>query len=413
VIRILWNSDRIVGGTSAYSRVTREILFRLAERGWPVAHVPMGHANRMGKWVWKGVMIYPSGDDPWNEDVIVDHYVDWKADILVVLKDIWVLRSTYKWTLNFVPYVPIDHEPVSPSITSRLHTAFRIMVPSRFAQRELRRAGVDIPVSYVPHGVDCKVFRPLEDRERCKRAWFLEPDDFTVLVIARNQSRKMIPRMLRVYKRFLENNPDVESHMLLWTDVRPKGVRKRYEGALAMGVADVSVHLLPEIMELGLGEKVMWPDEKLIMEGLPDWSGGGQDMVGLYNAADVVLLTTGGEGAGLPLLEGAACGTIGVTTDYAAGPEYVGPGLAVPASDYVVLNTPGTRYALVDIDRAAEALEKIMNGDRGRMARKCRRWAERFDWGRVMEKYVIPFFEECESELYPKVSSKGVESWAR
>ena len=145
-LRILWNSDRILG-TSAYSKVTYEVCTRLVRMGHQVAHIPMGRANRMGRWVYQGVMIYSSGLDPFNEDVAVDIYADWKADLLIVLKDVWVLRSLYRWAVNFVPYLPIDHEPVNPSITARLHTAFKILVPSRFAQRELRREGFQA-VSY-------------------------------------------------------------------------------------------------------------------------------------------------------------------------------------------------------------------------------------------------------------------------
>jgi glycosyltransferase involved in cell wall biosynthesis len=244
----------------------------------------MGRANRMGKWNFQGVLIYPSGQDPFNEDVILDHYIDWKADLHIILKDAWCVQQAHKLAINNVFYTPIDHSPVSPMITSRLHTAFKILVPSRHAQRELKQAGFSDNVYYIPHGCDTQTFRILENRTECKRLWFVkDPDDFTVLIVARNQSRKQIPRMLRAYKRFLEMNRDTKSHLLLWTDVQPLG-REAYEGAVSLGVADVGVNLLPEIMELGLGEVVLWPDARLVREGLPDWAGPeGHDMVKLYN----------------------------------------------------------------------------------------------------------------------------------
>jgi len=297
-LRILWMSDRIIGGFSAYSKVSLECCRRLAEMGHVVAHIPMGRANRMGSWVWKGILILPSGNDPWGEDVVVNHYVDFKADMLITLKDVWCFKHLHKWALNWVPYVPVSHSPVSPSITGVLHTAFSVLTPSRFGQRELKHAGLEVPIYYVPHGVDTKVFRPLEGRRGdCKRMWFLDEDDFTVGVVAMNRARKMIDRMLRAYKLFRDWNPDVKSHMLLWTDVRPP--RREYiEGAVMMGVADVGVNLLPLIMELGLGEDILWPDSKLVREGIPDWAGedykGGWDMVKLYNAMDVLLMCVPG-----------------------------------------------------------------------------------------------------------------------
>jgi len=282
VMKLLWLSDRITG-YSAYSKITREMLTRLAKSGVSVAHIPMGKANRMGDYVDRGVLLYTSGFDPWGEDVALEHYVNFRADMLVALKEPWVFNTIHKRAINFVPWAIIDHSPVSPSITSRLKTAFRVLAPTRFAQRELRRADITAPVHYCPHGVNTSLFRPLtENREECKKMWFLDPDDFTVLVVAMNRVRKMIPQMLRGYKRFLELNPDVKSHMLLWSDLKPlRG--EAYEGAVNLGVSDVGVNLLPEIINLGLGENVHWPDSKLVRKGIPDWAGedwkGGWDMV--------------------------------------------------------------------------------------------------------------------------------------
>jgi len=409
-LRLLWNSDKILGN-SGYSRVTFEVCTRLARMGYSVAHVPMGRANRMGKWSYQGVLIYPSGQEPFNEDVILDHYIDWKADMHIILKDAWCIQQAHRLAINNVFYVTVDHSPVSPMITSRLHTAFRVITPSRFGQRELKQAGIDS--TYIPHGVDTQTFRPLENRAECKRLWFIkDPDDFTVLIVARNQSRKQIPRMLRAYKRFLEMNRDIKSHLLLWTDVQPLG-REAYEGAVSLGVADVGVNLLPEIMELGLGEVVLWPDARLVREGLPDWAGPeGHNMVKLYNAADVLLGTTGGEGFFLPGLEAQACGVPIVVTDYASAPEICGAGLTIPPSDYVVINSPGSRYALCDIDKTAEALTKIMNADREKIAKKAREFALRYEWESIMKSCWQPFLQQCAMELYPKISKTEVTSWA-
>ena len=409
MLRILWNSDKITG-TSAYSKVTYELCTRTAKLGYAVAHVPMGRANRMGKQMYQGVLVYPSGENPWNEDVIVDAYIDWKADMLITLKEPWVFRHLHKWALNFVPYAIIDHSPVSPLITSKLHIAFRILVPSRFAQRELNQAGFSDRVRYVPHGVRTDLYKPL-DKAECKKLFYLDPDSFVVGIVAMNRARKQIPRMLRGYKRFLELNPDVKSSLMLWTNVYPT----RQPDEPSTGVADVGVNLLPEIAQLGLGEVVHWPNWKDIQRigGLPEWDPAtGWDMVHLYNAFDCLLFCTGGEGFGLPLLEAQAVGCPVVTTDYAAAPELVGAGYVVPVSDYIVINTPGTRYALADIDKMAEALTKIMNADPAKLARKARRFAERYEWNRIIDAYWKPFLEECEAELFPKISKEGVSTWA-
>jgi len=403
----------MIGGYSAYSKITYELCTRLVKMGHRVAHLPMGLSNRMSVQQHEGVLVYKSGKDPWNEDVVLERYCDFQADMIITLKEPWVFQHTHKYAINFTPYAIIDHSPVSPSITSRLSSAFRVIVPSRFAQRELRNAQIG-NVAYIPHGVRTDIYKQLEgEKEKYKKLWFIEEDDFTVLTVAMNRSRKMIPQMLKGYKRFLELNPDVKSHMLLWTDVT--GGRQSYhDGPIALGVSDVGVNLVPELLNLELGMNVNWPDKKTIDAGIPEWSGEehGWDMVKMYNAADAFFLCSGGEAAGLPYLEALACGVTPIGTDYAGAPEYVGPGINVRWNDYVIMNTPGVRRPLADIDKMAEALTKIMNANPEKLARRARRYAERFDWSRVMERYVKPFIDDSELELYPKITKEGLSKWA-
>ena len=406
MLNILWLSDKITG-TSAYSRVTAECCTWLVSNGHNVAHVPIGRANRLGGLVEKGVLIMPSGLDLLSEDIILDHYVDFHADMLITLKDVWTFRQIPDMGMNWVPFVPIDHEPLSSLIVSKLNrgTAFRVIAISRFGQRLLRQAGVES--AYFPHGVRTDVFKVL-DKAECKKTWFLDPDDFTVLFVGKNQSRKMIPRVLRAFKLFRERNPDIKSHMLLWTDVQPS---QSVEIEPFTGVADVGVNLLPEIFNLGIQNDIIWPDPKLYRAGLPDWAGEqGNDMVKLYNCANVVI-SLSGEGFWLPGLEAEATGCPVICADYAAAPEICGAGYTIPVIDYVILNTPGTRYPVCDVDKAAEALAKIANADESKLAKKARAFAERFDWKRVLETYFKPFLEECETELKPLVTKTGVSHW--
>lgn len=139
---------------------------------------------------------------------------------------------------------------------------------------------------------------------------------------------------------------------------------------------------------------------------------GGWDMCKLYNSFDLNLELTGGEAVGLTKLEAAACGVPSLCTDYAGAPEYLGSGYTVPWSDYTIISTPGVRRPLVDIDKGAEAMAKIYNGDRERYARRARRFAERYSWENVMEGYFKPFLDEVADELYPKISKEGRGNWA-
>jgi glycosyltransferase involved in cell wall biosynthesis len=409
MLRLMLMGDKMIGGKSAYSKVMYELATRLAKVGYPVAHIPMGMANQMGIQTYENnLRIYTSGSNPFGEDVAVSHYLEYKADMLITLKEPWVFSRLYNEPINFTPVCPIDHSPVSAGITSRLHTAFKVIAISRFGQRELKNAGLDSV--YMPHGVKTEVYKPMPKRKKeFRKAWFLDEDAFIIGVVAMNRARKKIDRMLRGYKLFRERNPDVKSHLMLWTNVRPP----RRPEEMPLGLGDQSVDLVPEVVRLGLMEHVTFPDEKTIGRGIPEWTEQGKwDMVKLYNCFDVLLLCTGGEGFGLPLIEAQSVGVPVLTTDYAAGPELVGAGLTVPWYDYDVSNTPGTRYALVSLDKMADALAKIYNADREKLAKKARAFALRYDWNRVVEDYLLPFLDSCELELKPKWTAGGLETWA-
>jgi glycosyltransferase involved in cell wall biosynthesis len=60
----------------------------------------------------------------------------------------------------------------------------------------------------------------------------------------------------------------------------------------------------------------------------------------------------------------------------------------------------------------AEALTRIMNADREKLLRKARRFAERYDWNIIMERYWKPFLEECGVELKPLLTKEGARAWA-
>lgn len=418
-LRILINGDRIYG-SSAYSKVVNSMCQTLIGMGHSVAHVPMGVAMRGGKFGYQNVLIYPSGNDPWNEDVIVDRYTDYRADMLISVKDAWVFNHTPSLALNWVPSTAVDHSPVSPSITSRLHTCFKVIAISRFGQRELRAAGVE-NVEYIPYDMDTSIYKPLGKKAECRKLFYLDPDpdEFIVGIIAMNRVRKMIPRMLRGYARFIELNPNIKSHLWLWTDVAPtQATVVGDEETPTSGVSDSGVNLLPEIMELGIGEKVRWPEWRDVQRvgGLPEWNPdpsymGGWDMVKMYNCLDVLLGCTGGEGFFLPGIEAQACGVPIVVTDYSATPEICGAGLTVRASDYVVVATPGIRYALADIDGMADALTKIYNANREKLAKRARAFTERYSRENVLNNYWKPFMEKCEIELKPHITREGIKPW--
>ena len=84
-----------------------------------------------------------------------------------------------------------------------------------------------------------------------------------------------------------------------------------------------------------------------------------EDLARLYQAADVHLLASWGEGFGLPTLQAAAAGVVPVAVDYAANRELVlDHGEAVPARHFLPGDF-GIRAALIDIDATVARLETL------------------------------------------------------
>lgn len=412
-MNLIFLTDRI-WGYSAYGKVTSYIIEQIRNEH-NIAHIPMSYSIR-GEFKYGGnVLLFESGKSPTSEDVAAEDFYNYNADILFSIKEPWIFDTLPREAIFYIPFAIIDHDPVSPHITSKLDTAFKVISISRFAQRQLNNSG--IPSHYFPHGVPTDIFKPLEDEKRqlSRKMMYLKEDEFVILMVQMNRVRKMIPHQLRGVKIFKENNPDIKFKVFLWTDIRSSKLPNMPMANTAM--ADYGVDLLPEIVNLNLGNEIMWPEAKLIEKGVPEWAGedyvGGWDMVKMNNAADVLLQATGGEGAGVPYLESQACGVTPIGTDYAAAPEYVGTGITVPYKDYVCIGTPGHRTAIPDEYKIAEALEKVANGDREKSSRRARAFALRFDWKTVVDRYFKPFLEECESELYPLITKDGVSSWRK
>ena len=114
---------------------------------------------------WNGIPCYPCGlQDGMGHDVMPAHAAHFGADLLVTLFDAWVLDGDrlqargHRW----VPWFPVDSEPIPAAVLRSVEKAWQPVVFSRFGERMAREAGLD--VRYVPHGADSSVYHPPADR---------------------------------------------------------------------------------------------------------------------------------------------------------------------------------------------------------------------------------------------------------
>src|SRR5438552_3451784 len=91
-----------------------------------------------------------------------------------------------------------------------LETADVPVAMSRFGVEVSAACGIE--ASYVPHGCELDVFRPPPDKDEAKRRLGYE-HRFVLFSDARNQPRKLIPRLLDVATEFARGKDDVVVHV--------------------------------------------------------------------------------------------------------------------------------------------------------------------------------------------------------
>lgn len=185
---------------------------------------------------------------------------------------------------NITHNCPHDGEPPMPQWRFYYEFADQVVAMSKYGQEIFRRF-YNMEVPYIWHGVDTAIFRKIED---FKRPEHLE-DKFIIGDIHRNQPRKQPIRLIEAFAKFAKDKDDVLLHLQKdWRD--PFGWPLDYFVDL-YGIRSKIIRPLP----VGI-------DRTKVAE--------------LYNLWDINMSATAGEGFNIPIIEGFACGTPTIATEY-------------------------------------------------------------------------------------------------
>jgi len=375
-MKILWMSDSPTS-PSGFGNVTRYVCAGLADCGHQVSI--LGWQTRGQPTRWHNCTLYPIRHNGFGADALLGYLYRVRPDVLVTLADVWWLTYiTYPIIANFmhtagIPwalYYPIDGDMgeghLPPSWVHILKTVDLPISMSRYGHDVTQVNGVT--PAYIPHGVDTRVFQPPTDKSRAKQALGYE-GRFVILSDARNQPRKLLPRTLEIFRRFAADKDNVLLHL----HCDPDDPVARSPG--------YSYDLRSDIAFLGLTSKVQITDGMSIAIGLPI-----AQLAEIYQAADVHLLSSWGEGFGLPTLQAAATGVVPLASEYTASRELVlGHGESIRTGHFL-LDQFGLRRALIDIDDAVSRLERLYYAREllASKAENARRFAEAYDWERIV-----------------------------
>lgn len=373
--RLLWGSNALWAPTG-YGVQAKYILPRLQRLGITCAQFAWYGLQGASIDVDLGegpLTIYPQGLDAYGNDMYAAYCEEFKADLLVTLLDIWVMPDNFREQINvpWMPWFPVDCAPLPEIVRKPASTAEFPTTYSKFGQREAVKAGLD--TFYIPHGVDCNIFKP-KDRQDARKRFGVEDDTYIVAMIGANKgfpSRKGFPEAAWAFKAFHDRHPK----SLLYLHCNQTGHR----GGIDFARMFDAIEDFPK-------DAVRFVDQTKQKIGLQD-----SYMAACYNAADVLLQPSYNEGFGIPIIEAQACGCPVIVNDNTSMSELVGPGIAVPPLQPNWFG-PGGWAGVPDIAGFTEALE-TMYQDRGSRREASREFALQYDWDRVVEEHWIPVLD--------------------
>src|ERR1022692_724204 len=378
-MRVLWISDS-PDTPSGFGNVTRFVCSGLAKRGHSV-NILGWQTKEISS--WNGCNVYPASGALGSHSLF-PFLVRHRPEIVIALGDVWwlpyfsaphVRRQMELADTPWALYFPIDGDTIEERLpVSWVELLREVDIPiamSEYGQRIVKQCGLSS--HYIPHGVDLNVFCPPANREEAKARIGCE-GKFLVLSDSRNQPRKMLPRLLEIFAKFSVDRRDAVLH--LHTDPDDEFTKS--------GIYSYDVRA--DLRHLGIESKVRFTP------GMTMKHGGGVplgELATYYQAADVHLLASSGEGFGLPTLQAAAAGAVPMAGAYSASKELVeGHGAAIEIAEWSE-NEFGIRRALIDVDDAVKKLA-VFYGNRGLLGEhsaRSRQFAMSYGWDKIVDQW--------------------------
>lgn len=376
-LKFLWNSNGVNVG-SGYGVYSRDLLYRLLKDEWKVGQIAFTGIEG-GVVHLDGLPVYPKMGDVWGSDAMVMHGRHFGANAVFSMQDAWPLDPNMLRQINhWIPYCPIDKDPVPPSVLDKLRFAYKIITFSRFGQKALEKAG--FASTLILESTDPDIFKPM-DKAECRKELGLPLDKFIFGQIGANKPdaypRKGWQQSLDAFKLFHDKYPD----SIYFYEVNQPGGFPIEQYAAQIGIGK-------EIFKIDPYMSVFHADSKI--------------MAKMLNAFDVTLHPSTTEGFGLVIIESQACGTPIIVNNCTSQPELVVDGVTgeicnVGHSQYTM---DGSFVYYADVNSLFEKMEKLYKADRKKMGEEARKHIlENYDINKSVQTQWVPFLESLQIEL--------------
>jgi glycosyltransferase involved in cell wall biosynthesis len=226
-------------------------------------------------------------------------------DVFFALNDIEVLNSIREYLVNvkkertkankkktkFIMYTPIDSEP-RPIDCEVLKLFDEIITYTEYAKAVLKPLVSESlwkKIKVIPHGIDTKVFYPIDnsfENNRTKEQIFGTNDVFVFGSVNRNSARKDLGTLMMGFAMFKHTS---QANAVLYLHCNPKD---------RMGIDCIR---LSERLGLDIGKDIFFPKDFNENSGVSE-----SELNKIYNTFDCFITTTTAEGWGLSIVEAMA-----------------------------------------------------------------------------------------------------------
>lgn len=347
-MKILYVGDSPTVDTG-FGIVSRNLTTRLAKLGHEIVVLGINHFGNPYDPIEFPFPIYPV--DKGSSDNLYGYYKFWtiydtiKPDVVFILNDPWIIHEYINrkppnhegLKCKTIGYYPTDAGPIKKEWMEMLNELDAQVCYSNYAEGVVIQSnGGKRPKNLyqVYHGVDTKTFRPI-NQSVARAMMSLDPNQFIVGMVARNQYRKRFDLLMKAFSIFCRDKP--EARLYLHTSA-----------------VDIGFDIGDIIDQLDLEGKVF------MTKGLrPDKGVPAKELNVIYNSFDVNCLISLGDGFGLPVAESMATGCPQLVSDHSCLKELVeGNGGFTAKTSSWIMNTSGinTWGGVTDVDDIVDKL---------------------------------------------------------
>jgi glycosyltransferase involved in cell wall biosynthesis len=350
-IKILFYGDAVT--PTGFSRVLHSIAENLPQEDYDISWVGVNFFGDPHSYPYR---IYPTG---FNGDVygisklpeIIDRE---KPDIIFILNDAWVqdgilkaIKEVYekrKYTLpKIVTYTPVDAADHDSDWYKEFDVVTQAITYTPFGRDVISKAVGGLNPIVIPHGIDTKYFYAIDKpKKEIKKELYpnrpeLYEDSFIILSANRNQPRKRLDITMKAFALFADNKPNnVKLYM-------------------HCGIRDSHIDIIRLAKRYGIDNKLIISGNVMGVQRVPI-----EKLNLIYNATDVGVNTSVGEGWSLTQIEHAVTGAPQIVPNHSAlGNIYADCGLLVEPRTDVVLDRIMTTGKIVFPEDVATRFEEL------------------------------------------------------